>query len=299
MTPTLATQLVREEISRLSAQALAFAALGRALDVDNQRALPTDVDRCVREVLAVLGVEDALSALDARDARTLLAELRVSSATHEQLLRGESPGWAPRDPNVLRAAGEATARFAHTLKAMIGPELEGLLPRLNAPTARFLDVGCGVGALSIEMARVFSTLRVVGVDIHEPALLHARANVRNAGLEERVELRAEPAESLHDEDAFDLVWLPGLFVSAASLRTIIHRSIVSLRSGGYLLCVALKQHGDALAVAAARVRTAQWGGSMFSATDVGATLKDAGFSNVRLLPNAPTNVTQLLAARKA
>jgi hypothetical protein len=77
------------------------------------------------------------------------------------------------------------------------------------------------------------------------------------------------------------------------------RSGAGIRSGGYLLCVALKQHGDALAVAAARVRTAKWGGSLFNATDVGAMLTDAGFSNVRLLPNAPTNVTQLLAARKA
>lgn len=300
MTATSPLRRLRDLVSRLSAQALALAAVGAALDTThNQRPLSADLERAVRDLLATLEVEEAVSRVDARDARALLAEIRVLSATHGQLLQGAvQGGWTPTDPSLVQAAGDATARFAHALKDNLGSELEGLLPRLNAPGARFLDVGCGVAALSIEMARVFPELKVVGVDVHEPALAQARVNVRRAGLESRVELRAQSAELLRDEDSYDLVWIPGLFISSSAMTLIFEQVAAALRNGGHLLCVALKEDGDGVTVAAARLRTALWGGSLFTPANIETLLLKAGFSEIKRLPSAPANATQLVAARK-
>lgn len=61
-------------------------------------------------------------------------------------------------------------------------------PPLNAEGASFLEVGVGVAAIAIEMARLWPSLRVVGIDGWAPALAVARENVRATDLASRIEL---------------------------------------------------------------------------------------------------------------
>ena len=65
-------------------------------------------------------------------------------------------------------------------------------PRLGdrlAGPAEILDVGTGVGWLAVALARAYADARVVGIDIFEPALDLARANVSAENLQDRIELR--------------------------------------------------------------------------------------------------------------
>ena len=68
----------------------------------------------------------------------------------------------------------------------------------------FLDVGTGVGRLAIEAARTWPALRVVGIDIWQPALTAARRNVADARLEDRVEVRSQNMLDLSDRASFTL-----------------------------------------------------------------------------------------------
>jgi ubiquinone/menaquinone biosynthesis C-methylase UbiE len=58
---------------------------------------------------------------------------------------------------------------------------------LIEPGQRVLDIGCGTGTLAVLMAQ--RGAQVVGVDIAPPMLAIAARRVREAGLEERIELR--------------------------------------------------------------------------------------------------------------
>ena len=78
------------------------------------------------------------------------------------------------------------------------PRIDGLAARLECPTASFLDVDVGVAALSITMARLWPALRVVGIDLWEPALALARQYVADADLGDRIELRQQAVEELAD-----------------------------------------------------------------------------------------------------
>jgi tRNA1(Val) A37 N6-methylase TrmN6 len=102
---------------------------------------------------------------------------------------------------VHRIAAAATTR----------PELAALLGRPGA----FLDVGTGVGWLAIEAARVWPALRVVAIDIWEPALARARRNVAASGLEGRIEVRAQDVTARPERAAFALAWVPAPFFRAA------------------------------------------------------------------------------------
>ena len=68
-------------------------------------------------------------------------------------------------------------------------------------TVRILDIGCGTGRHSIELAR--RGYSVVGVDLSESMLAKARAKARAAGV--NVELRQADARQLNFRSEFDLV----------------------------------------------------------------------------------------------
>lgn len=92
------------------------------------------------------------------------------------------------------------------------PRLDGLLALLQDPTATFLDVGTGVATIAIQMCRLFPRLHAVGLEPQDAPLAQARRNVVEARLGDRIELRAQRIEDLTDREAFDLVWLPQVFL---------------------------------------------------------------------------------------
>jgi SAM-dependent methyltransferase len=77
-----------------------------------------------------------------------------------------------------------------------------------AAGARVLDVGCGCGGTTLELARVVGADgRVVAVDISEPMLARARARADAAGLGTRIDWRLADAQTARfDEAAFDCVY---------------------------------------------------------------------------------------------
>jgi ubiquinone/menaquinone biosynthesis C-methylase UbiE len=64
-----------------------------------------------------------------------------------------------------------------------------------------LDVGTGTAQIPIELCRRAPTARVVAVDLAENMLAVARANVRRAALEDRLEIRRCDAKGLPFADA--------------------------------------------------------------------------------------------------
>jgi ubiquinone/menaquinone biosynthesis C-methylase UbiE len=85
-----------------------------------------------------------------------------------------------------------------------GERLQGFLSFVDPkPNMRVLDVGCGPGALTIELAK--RTREAVGVDRDREMEAHARRNARAAGVD-NVEFRVAGAQKLPFEaETFDLV----------------------------------------------------------------------------------------------
>jgi len=293
---------LREAVARLNTAATALAAVGAVLEA---RIAAQPLNPAIRphaeEILDALGLASALEGTSTEDLTPLLAEIRTLTLTNAKILHTSSRdcGWAPSEPVLMQSAGDATSRFPRALASTIAPKLEGLLPRLSSPDAAFLEVGVGVAALAIQMARTWPNLRIVGLDVWAPALALARENIRVAALEERIELREASGESIADEDAFDLAWIPSLFVPERVLPDLLKRVHRALRPGGWLLLPMLKESTDPLASSVARLRTAMWGGSLASTDEAERWLAEADFMDVRRLPAAPVAMTGILVARKA
>lgn len=79
------------------------------------------------------------------------------------------------------ARGQAWAEGEALMDQMLAPLLERLIDRIDGAES-VLDVGCGNGALTIELAQRFGSTRLTGIDLSAPMLTNARR--RASGLDE-------------------------------------------------------------------------------------------------------------------
>jgi SAM-dependent methyltransferase len=288
-----------EVVGRLTGATYALSALGAALlDRTGQQAGP-EIRAALTEVLAELGLDQALDDLSAETVRPLLGEIRMALLHGQRRLQPGAfdQGWATADADCLRTAGEVSAAFPRALERL-ATSLGDLLPRLRSGDARFLDVGVGVATLAIEMVRLWPGLRVVGIDPWTPSLALAREGIQRAGLGDRIELRQQGLQDLTDEGAFDLVWVPSIFIPAAVMRDGLRRAWRALRPGGWLLFATVNPAGEPMAAALARLRTREWGGHPYAPTEAQALLAAAGFSETQVLAAPPGSALRLVAGRR-
>ena len=114
---------------------------------------------------------------------------------------------------------------------------------LLAGQAAFLDVGVGVAALSIAIAERFPGTQIVGLDVLPAALEIARTQIAVAEMRGVIELRLESVAELSEKDAFDLAWVPQMFLPQDDLDAGLQRVRAALRPGGWLI-LALAGDGD-------------------------------------------------------
>ncbi len=270
---------IREVAARLSGNVEALAALGAVLRLRSTgtRTVP-EVEDALEGVVDALGLTDAVASAGTQELSAASSPIHAIFLQAADLLADpeRAPGWSHTDADVLESFGRVSSGFAPVLRERVAPELEGLSERLDAPDAAFLDVGVGVGGLSIAMAELWPRLHVVGIDPWEPSLTLARANVAAAGLSGRIELRTARVEDLADREGFDLAFLPAPFLPRSVLETGLARVRETLRPGGWAL-IGLYRGRDSLDEALARLRAARSGGSSPTPAEAVGLLEQAGF----------------------
>jgi precorrin-6B methylase 2 len=204
-------------------------------------------------------------------------------------------GWTHTDEAIIEAQGILTRLW--TTRAL--PKLKflpGLVPRLEKPDAGLLDVGAGAAGLSIALCKHFPHLAAVAL---EPALHPAAIgdrHVQEAGLAARVVVRRERVEDMTDEQAFDLAFVPQMFLPDAIIQEAMKRIFRALRPGGWLLVAVLSQEGHGTISAINRLKNLLWGGSMRDVSHLRPRLAAAGFDPVIRAPGGHS--LRMICARR-
>jgi len=82
-----------------------------------------------------------------------------------------------------------------------------MLPKLDKP--RILDVGCGSGVPTMELARL-SNGQIIGLDVNQPLLDRLMSKVEKAGLSDRVKtLKCSMFDMDFPDGSFDIIWAEG------------------------------------------------------------------------------------------
>jgi 2-polyprenyl-3-methyl-5-hydroxy-6-metoxy-1,4-benzoquinol methylase len=117
---------------------------------------------------------------------------------------GRGLAWGAQHPCLF----EGTERFfrAGYIGNLVGawlPALEGVTGKLERG-AKVADVGCGLGASTILMAKAFQKSRFVGFDSHEQSIVLARERAVQAGVADRVTFEVAKSTD-YPGGAYDLV----------------------------------------------------------------------------------------------
>lgn len=105
-------------------------------------------------------------------------------------------------------------------------------------------------------------------------------------------------QDIPDRDAFDLVWLPAVFLPEPVLSLGIDRVHTALKAGGWVVTMAMSNPGDDLPSALGRLRNVMWGGDRLTGEELQDKLRRAHLTEMQVLPLA-SGTTKLIAARKA
>ncbi|MCK9277703.1 MAG: methyltransferase domain-containing protein [Methanoculleus sp.] len=107
---------------------------------------------------------------------------------------------------------------------------------LSALPARpeFLDIGCGTGMQTVELARTCPDCRITAVDVHQPYLDDLTRSAASAGVGERITtVRASMDDLPFEGETFDVLWAEGsIFVIGFAEGLASWRRLLS--PGGYL-----------------------------------------------------------------
>jgi SAM-dependent methyltransferase len=149
--------------------------------------------------------------------------------------RGHSPGWQHGDRAILHAQGRASTHLAGVIEDDLLPRMPEAHNALRSGRGRLLDVGVGIAALSIALAERFPGIHIVGLDVLPAALEIAGTQIAVAGMRDAIQLRLQSVAAITDENAFDLAWVPQMFIARDELEAGLERVWTALRPGGWII----------------------------------------------------------------
>ena len=208
----------------------------------------------------------------------------------------QNMAWASEDPETILSFGRASGRGADIIADLLLPQLPAVAATFAAGRASFLDVGVGVGAISIRLVERFPGTRVVGLDVLPDVLNLAKAEVAHSGVSGSIELRLQSVADLCDQDQYDLAWFPQPFIPRSAFLGGIHNVFRALKPGGaMILPVAIPAQGSEFARARAVHSACLAGGSAITGSELVEILHAAGLVD---LAEHPFSTQRLMTATK-
>jgi cyclopropane-fatty-acyl-phospholipid synthase len=140
------------------------------------------------------------------------------------------------DPRMVYSCGY----FRHpddTLEAAQLQKLDHICTKLRlAPGERFLDIGCGWGALILHAAEAYG-VRATGITLSRNQHEHVTKAIAERGLEGRVEVRLQDYLELPEDELYDKIASVGMFehVGIARFAAYFGKIAKVLKPGGFVL----------------------------------------------------------------
>jgi SAM-dependent methyltransferase len=117
---------------------------------------------------------------------------------------GDGMGWHEHDHDVFHGCEKFfRPGYAANLVSTWIPALDGVARKLEAG-GEVADVGCGLGASTILMAKAYPRSRFVGFDYHDASIDAARKSAERAGVADRVRFEVAKAKDFPGRD-YDFV----------------------------------------------------------------------------------------------
>ena len=292
----MSAQSCRRLVQELRRSMEALAALGASLALSSgaHAAQPEISDR-IHAVVELLD-PDVLRDLSADDAAAIHAGIRTFFRQALDLLEnpGRDGGWEYDDPEILQAQGQGSVINAGMIAEFAATHARWY-DRLMAP-GKFLDVGTGVGRIALRVAEQWPSLRVEGIDVLEPALRLAEANLATSDIGDRVTFRERNFADLDEHEEYCGAFVAGAFIPYRDALKGIEALYRATEPGCWIFYGLYRSQPDRLSEALTALRVTRSGGHAWTLDEITKLLGDAGFQNSTVIENE--SVAMLVAAQK-
>jgi len=274
-----------EAMSALQAyirSAEALAALGAKMGAASGRITPSEKLLEKLDGVQAHHEPDLLDGLNRDELDALYGFVRASlrQMLHLVELPGDGAGgWSYTDAGILQAQGRSSRLVTRLLTDFAGAELE--FGRTLSKGAEFLDVGSGVGWISLSMAEQWPELRATGIDILDPALELARENLAETGLTDRVQFRNQNVVELDDRQIFDVAFMPVIFIPETILARALEAVRHALKPGGWLFAAAYRIPDDPRQATLNDLKTTLSGGRVWEVAELCEIIGKVGFDRAK------------------
>ncbi|HWE76752.1 MAG TPA: class I SAM-dependent methyltransferase [Stellaceae bacterium] len=284
------------KMNELCATAFMMGALGAELRLQQEGvAGDTQIRAVLKDAVGALGL-DGIDALEPAQRAVVIGQLTYALQEALDLIREpqRAAGWAYQDAAILQDRGRGSRAMGQVI-AGLARQYPPLAAVLDAGP-RFLDIGTGVAFIAIEAAKLWPKMKVTGIDIWEPALKLAASNIANEGVGDRVTLRRQSVAELDDEEAFDLVWMPSMFLPLPVIEAALPRVVRALARGGALILGTYAPPPGPFGRFTSKLLTVRSGGHAWDQEEMTARLRQLDLVDIE--PVMLTSTTHGVLARK-
>ncbi len=167
-----------------------------------------------------------------------------------------------------------------------GPdEVARLLEGVDLSGKAGLDIGCGVGGITVALVRDHAASSVIGIDVEAPVCTAARSRVEESGLSQQIEIRqVEPGPLPFGAQTLDFVFSKDAIIHIADKESLAREVFRVLKPGGLFIASdwLIAHDGTPSAQMETYIEAEDLGFGMASPTRYRRALEDAGFIDVTL-----------------
>ena len=192
------------------------------------------------------------------------------------------------DENIIRFLG---ALWGEGYMSPGGPEeVAEVISDLDLSGKRVLDIGCGAGGATVDLARRHQAGQVVGIDPQPEACDAARALAERAGVADRIEIRRiVPGPLDFPDGSFDVVFSKDSIIHISDKEALARDVYRILKPGGWFAASdwLISHDGTPSPEMAQYIKLEDLDFAMASPKRYEAALKGAGFTDVALVNRNP------------
>lgn len=239
---------------------------------------------------------DALGPATPLERTAMVRERLISTLGQAATIAAHGPGrgWDGYPDDVLLAQGRFSAVAGRIFKTMLGSMAEVATAFDDCPV--IIDAGVGVAAGACSICESVPTARLIGLDVNARALGLARQLVTAKDLGDRIELRLQSVEELHDVGVASVAHISPPFFPGRALAEGIARLHRALRPGGTLILSGISGAGAAGAID--RWQAYNAGGSAVTLVECAELVTGAGFETPRTPPSLPPGTPTGVISRR-